>query len=251
MSDPRAMWDVVVLQQFVESSPTLTAFDRIARRDGWRTGRWTGPPSPYIRLECDYETLFNRLRTRERYHLRKRYAKLAEVGNVDMEIVSSREEVAAAMEDGLRIEAAAWKGAAGTAMLSDPVVRDFYLKFAERAADRGVLRLAFLRVDGKRIAFLYMLDSDGVIHAMKVGYDPAYHSYSPGHTLLTFVLRQACREGRKELDFQGIKERWKLVWTNDARTYPWLFMFRDNLRGWLLHQAKFVLLPVWRKKRSK
>jgi CelD/BcsL family acetyltransferase involved in cellulose biosynthesis len=240
-------WDAVVLQQFPEKSASLDIFQRFARRDGWSTGRWTGPASPYIALGCTYDDVLNRLTNKERYNLRRRYNNLAAHGEIELEIIADRTQVFDALQDGLRIEAAAWKGSAGTAMISSPQVRHFYSKLAERAADRGWLRLAFLRVGGKRIAFLYMLDTRGVSYAMKVGYDPEYHRHSPGHLLLTLVLKDACERGCREFDFQGAKEKWKLVWTRESRTHPWLFLFRDRLRPRLLHHAKFAVLPALRR----
>jgi CelD/BcsL family acetyltransferase involved in cellulose biosynthesis len=224
----------------------LNVLEHLARQGGWHTGRWTGPPAPYIPLACDYDMLFNRLRPREQGNLRKRFAKLTSLGHVQLEVVTSETQIAEAMRDGLRIEAAAWKEQAGTAIVSDSRVQRFYTQFAERAATLGYLRLAFLRVGRKRIAFFYLLDCGGVVYAMKVGYDPEFHAYSPGHMLLMLILKEACDEGRREFDFQGTAERWKLVWTTETRRYPWLFMFRDRWRTRLLHRAKFVILPAVR-----
>jgi hypothetical protein len=246
MSDPAGEWDAVLLQQFPENSPTLTALEKFAAQANWHTGRWIGPPSPFIPLECDYDSLFNRLKPREQSNLRKRFAKLSALEQVRLELVTSDSQIADAMRDGLRIEAAAWKEQAGTAIASDKSVQRFYTEFAERAAKLGYLRLAFLRLGRKRIAFFYLLDCDGIVYAMKVGYDPEYHAYSPGHMLLMLILKEACDQGRREFDFQGTAERWKLVWTTEARRYPWLFMFRDRWRSRLLHRAKFVVLPAVR-----
>ncbi len=243
MSAPHSGWDAVLLQQFGERSHTLATLQRFAEEDGWLTGRWAGPASPFIRLACSYDELFNRLRPREKSNLKKRFAKLSKLGSLQLEIVTSPAEIADAMQDGLRIEGAAWKEEAGTAIVSDPRVRRFYTLFADQAAHSGFLRLAFLKLDNVRIAFFYLLDFGGMLYALKVGYAPDYHTYSPGHLLLMLVLKQACDENKLQFDFQGNSERWKLVWTTETRRYPWLFMFRDNWRSRLLHRAKFVVLP--------
>ena len=102
------------------------------------------------------------------------------------------------MADGLRIEAAAWKGEEGTAILSDPTVADFYIQLAKREADLGQLRLTFLRVGGKRIAFNYILQNGQKLYAVKIGYDPEYHAYSPGNMLLNLILKDACQHSIEE-----------------------------------------------------
>jgi CelD/BcsL family acetyltransferase involved in cellulose biosynthesis len=247
MSDPSADWDAVVLHQLVAASPTLSSFEKFARNDGWRTGRWTAPASPFIALGCTYETLLGRLSSNMRNNLRKRYMKLSEVGPVDIEIVDSASAVPSAMAEGLRIEAAAWKGQAGTAMMCDPDVQQFYTRLAVNAAQDGLLKLVFLRVNGKRIAFNYVLDQHGVLFGLKIGYDPDYQSYSPGNMLRALILQDACARGYREYDFLGVSDAWKLAWTKEARPHSWLFMFRDRLPLRLLHLVKFVALPALRR----
>jgi CelD/BcsL family acetyltransferase involved in cellulose biosynthesis len=147
------------------------------------------------------------------------------------------------MEDGLRIEAAAWKGDQGTAILSDPAVTEFYVHLAERQADLGQLRLTFLRVGGKRISFNYLLQSQQTLYGVKIGYDPKYHSYSPGNMLLNLILQHGCENDMNEYDFLGVDDRWKLDWTKDTRSHQWLFLFRNRLRPRLLHYVKFSVIP--------
>jgi hypothetical protein len=160
-----------------------------------------------------------------------------------MEVLASAEDVAPAMKDGLRLEAAAWKGEAGTAIRSDPNAEKFYCEFARSAAHAGWLRLVFLRLGGQRISFDYVLDYGNSIYGIKIGYDPTYRPYSPGHTLLNLILRDACAAGRTEYDFLGVADEWKLRWTSEARPHSWLFLFRRGIRANLVHTLKFQANP--------
>src|SRR5262249_49163166 len=142
------------------------------------------------------------------------------------------------------IEAAAWKGEHGSAIISHPQVTEFYTRLAESQADLGQLRLTFLVADGKRISFNYILCSDRKLYAVKIGYDPAYHTYSPGNLLLNLILQDACAAHLAEYDFLGIDDHWKFDWTDSARGHRWLFLFKDRLRPRLLHLAKFRVVPI-------
>jgi len=236
--------DLVVLAQVPESCSTLPAIENLAAADGWLTGQWSSRPSPYIKLGCDYSTFFSQLRGGHRYNLRKRYERLNKLGPIDVEVISEKTAVRPAMQDGLRIEAAAWKGREGTAISSDPSVSEFYTRLAEREADLGQLRLSFLRVGGKRISFSYILHSEKTLYGVKIGYDPEYHTYSPGNMLLNLVLQQACAEGMAEYDFLGANDEWKFDWTQDVRCHRWLFLFRNSLRSKVLHYIKFSVVPM-------
>src|SRR5262249_52955986 len=152
---------------------------------------------------------FRGLRSGCRFNLTKRYARLCRIGPVDVEVVTDRAAVEDAMRDGLRIEAAAWKGEKGTAIISDAAATDFYIRLAQRQADLGQLRLTFLRLSGKRIAFNYLLQSRQKLYAVKIGYDPEYHTYSPGNMLLNLILKDACDRGIEEYDLLGGDDEWK------------------------------------------
>ncbi len=237
-------YDLIVLAQIPEGSRTVSSIEKSAKRDGWLTGQWTAPASPFIPLSTDYEGFFNNLREGCRFNLTKRYARLRRIGLVDVEVVTARDAVDDAMRDGLRIEAAAWKGDMGTAMLSDPLVADFYMRLAKRQADLGQLRLTFLRVNGKRIAFNYLMEQRRKLYAVKIGYDPAYQAYSPGNMLLNLIVKDACARGIQEYDLLGGDDEWKFEWTKEKREHQWLFLFRDRLRSRALHYLKFGLVPA-------
>jgi GNAT acetyltransferase-like protein len=249
----RAIWgslrseeqaDAIVVTQVPNASRTTSMIEQLGKRDGWITGQWQAPSSPFISLVAGYEGFVNSLKNSSRYNLRKRYDRLKKKGAVDVEVVANLNEVSEAMADGLRIEAAAWKGKHGTAIISDPAVAEFYVRLAERQAELEQVRLAFLRVGAKRIAFNYLLRGEKKLYGVKIGYDPAYHMYSPGNMLLNLILQQACAEGIEEYDFLGADEEWKFEWTGKRREHRWLFLFRDRLPNRLLHRLKFNVAPA-------
>src|SRR5204863_8646487 len=162
---------------------------------------------------------------------------------IDVEVITEEEHVREDMQDGLRIEAAAWKGERGTAIASDPAVTEFYIRLAERQADAKQLRLSFLRMGGKRISFSYILCSDNKLYGVKIGYDPEFHTYSPGNMLLNLILQDACANGLAEYDFLGVDDEWKMDWTDSTRGHRWLFLFRNNLSMRVLRYLKFTFMP--------
>ena len=111
--------DMIAFRQVPDDSPTLAAIESLAQADGWLSGQWIAPASPYIPLNCTHDDLLKRLKGGYRYNLRKRYERLSKAGPIDVEVITEKERVREAMQDGLRIEAAAWKGERGTAIASD------------------------------------------------------------------------------------------------------------------------------------
>jgi CelD/BcsL family acetyltransferase involved in cellulose biosynthesis len=146
-------------------------------------------------------------------------------GPVSLEVTRAWDE--ALFEEGLRLEAAGWKGKAGSAILSRPRSARFYREVARWAAARGILVLAALRVGTQRIAFELGLLDGGVYYALKAGYDPRYARFSPGNLLTLRMLEWVSRHGRA-YEFLGNAEPYKLRFSPHARSYLKIDGFRST-----------------------
>lgn len=242
-------WDVLELPQLPADSSTLGILSRIAADDGYLVGVWHGENSPYLPFHGGWEGYLKRLSHNHRAKIRKGLNRLTRLGDVRLEVVAAGEQLAGALDDGLRIEAAAWKDKTGTAICSQPDVEKFYREFAERAAGMGALRLLFLTVAGARIAFAYALCHRNKLYVLKAGYDPAYARYSPYNLLCYLVFQDGFARGLDEYEFLGSNEAWKLDWTREIRPHDWLFILAPAWRTRLVHHIKFRCIPVmqrWR-----
>ncbi|HZI94541.1 MAG TPA: GNAT family N-acetyltransferase [Patescibacteria group bacterium] len=242
--EPR--WDVLELRQVPANSPTLTHLTRLATADRHRTERWRSCDSPYLSVDGSWDGYRQKLDRKHRANLRNRLDRLCRMGNVEVEVIEKPEQTHAALEEGWALEAAAWKGQAGTAIGCLPDARGFYEAFAMRAARRGWLRLYFLKINGRRIAFCYGLCYRNRTFELKPGYDPRYAPFSPSTTLCSMMIEQAFRHGQEEVDFLGANDGWKRSWTPTTRPHDWLFVFRPGVRSRLVRWAKFRLAPVLR-----
>ena len=245
----KAMWDVLVLSRLPADSPTLAALTNLAQESGYLTGVWPSAEAPYIPIQGSWDDYVHRLSPKLRANLRRRGKRLQQLGDVRMEIIDSAPEIGAALEEGLRIEGAGWKGRAGTAVVADEATHRFYALLARRAALRGWLRLHFLSVGGRRIAFDYSLFYAGKAYLLKPAYDPEFAACSPYSQLLVRVLQDHFDRGAKEFDFLGREDAWKLDWATRTRPQAWLYVMPDSWRMRLLRFAKFGIGPHLKKHR--
>ena len=239
-------WHVLQLCQLPEGSQTSHRLAALATSDGFLVGRWTAGDSPWVEIRGTWEDYFAGLSSKHRATVRHRLRRLEEIGPVELEAVDGTGAPAAledALTDGFRLEGSAWKRNAGTAILSRSETEDFYRLLGHRVAERGWLRLHFLRVGGRRIAFVYSLFYRDTLYALKCGYDPELAHTSPGLALFALVLRDAFARGLRAFDFLGDAERWKLSWTRATREHHWLYIFRPSARTRLIHRVKFGLVP--------
>jgi CelD/BcsL family acetyltransferase involved in cellulose biosynthesis len=239
-------WDIVQLCQLPESSATLD-LRILAAWDNFRTGVWQSGASFYIPLAEGWDKYYAGLGTKHKSNLRNRFKRLTQSGASGMETITSRDAVAPALEEGFHLEEAAWKREAGTAISCDRDISAFYLKFAERAAERGWLRLNFLRSGSARIAFDYSLHYRNQVFLLKLGYDPAHSQLSPSNLLLSLALQDAFDQGCSGYDFLGEEADWKRCWADQSRPNLWLFIYSKSFKGSVLHLIKFRFIPALKK----
>lgn len=237
-------WDVLMLAPLPDDSSMLQHLPPMARSAGYSVGLWQGEISPFVPLDEEPASYGSHMSHNLRINVRQRMNRLARVGEVRLEIIDTPAQILTALDDGLRIEAAAWKAQAGTAISVLPSVKRFYVQLARSAAREGTLRLLFLTVSGKRIAFGYALCQHNRLFALKSGYDPQYACYSPYNLLCFLLLQDSCARGLDEYDFLGRDEVWKMQWTQQTRAHRWLYIFVPGWRAQLAYQTKFRWIPT-------
>ena len=243
-------WDVLQLSQLPRDSATRPTLSELAAAAGWSTGIWTSGDSPYLTLTGTWESYLASLPAKFRSNIRNRMSRLTKLGEPALEVLRDHGPIQRACEDAWRLEASGWKREAGTAISSDPAVNRFYSLLAERATERGWLRLLFLTVGGQRIATSYGACYQGRLFLFKTGYDPEHATCAPFKLLTYFAIQSAYAEGLTEVDFLGDSEPWKLEWTTTTRGQDWLYVFSGTCRARLLHSVKFQVMPELKRWRA-
>jgi CelD/BcsL family acetyltransferase involved in cellulose biosynthesis len=231
--DPR--WDVMTFKDVPLKSVLAGPLAEVARAQGCQVYVRPSRGSPTFELP-GFEA---RLKPKFRTNLRRCERKL---GNLAYERWTEFSNEA--FDEGLRIEALAWKGAAGSAIESDPAVEHAYRALARLAARRGQLSLSFVKSGERRIAFLFALEHAGTLWAMKIGYDPEFANVSAGHLVAWKAAEDAERRGLLALDFLGKQDEWKLKWTEQANPYVVVVIYRATARGQLEHTLREIVKPL-------
>jgi CelD/BcsL family acetyltransferase involved in cellulose biosynthesis len=217
---------------FVEpGEPGVASCRGAAEAAGYRILERTLEHSPYVALDGGWEAYVETLGKKLTSELRRRRRRLDEAGLFSFEVVDGGEELSAFLDEGFAVEAAGWKGEQGKAMRSRPETLRFYREVARWAADRGWLKLAFLRLDGQPFAFDFGIEADGVHYLLKTGFDPAYGKFAPGMILRYEMLARAFSVGLSRYEFLGADEPWKLQWTQTTRRRTLFQAFAPTARG--------------------
>jgi CelD/BcsL family acetyltransferase involved in cellulose biosynthesis len=182
-----------------------------------------------------------------RSDVKRRRKRLAEAGELEIVVHEGAESLDDDLAVVVAIEASGWKGAAGTALAAQPADRRFYRELAEWAAARGWLRLSFLRLDGRPIAFHYSLQAHGVLYALKIGYADDMSRFSPGKVLLAAEIERAFTEGLRRFDFAGSPAPYKTQWATGHRDLLEIASFPGTplgLAGRVAERARLRAIPA-------
>lgn len=237
-------FDLLLLRQLPADSPTLVAMKRLGNDSAWLEGRWPSLESPWLRPGgVEFNAYLNTLSSKYRAYLRNKERRAEKLGETKVETITAEADLEAALADGVRIEGSGWKGKEGTAIASETGTLQFYSALARRAARRGWLRMHFLRIAGRRVAFDYTLRFAQRDFMLKAGYDTEYAPISPSSLLVRAALEQAFAEKVEEFDFLGGLDGWKTSWTKTARSHEWLYLLPPSLPLRVAHAAKFRLAP--------
>jgi CelD/BcsL family acetyltransferase involved in cellulose biosynthesis len=195
--------------------------------------------SPYLDITGNWESFEESLSANWRQTLRRRRRQLEKGGNLDIDVADGSDRFDELFDEGVRIEPSGWKRDAGTALIADEKAHAFYKSVATWAASKGWLRMVFLRLDGRPIAFRLDLETAGAYYHLKGGYDPEFASASPGNVLAASVIESAFRRRLKRFEFLGAAESHKLRWTRTTRELRLIRAFDRSppgTAGYLLHK---------------
>jgi CelD/BcsL family acetyltransferase involved in cellulose biosynthesis len=216
---------------FLDSSDDIDCVADHGRRAGYRVLVRTLAESPVIELDVGQIRYEAGLGANLRANLRRNLRRLRAQGNVDVEVEDGRDDLTTRLDECLELEARSWKGASGTAMGSRPETRAFYEGVAKWAMASGLLRLAFLRIDSRPVAFQLALEDGVAYYPLKGGFDPAYARCSPGILLLHATVSRAFEQGLERYELLGGAERYKLEWATRRRTIRLLQAFAPGPAG--------------------
>jgi CelD/BcsL family acetyltransferase involved in cellulose biosynthesis len=194
---------------------------------------------PVVDTSAGWDAFEAGLRGHFRRELRRRARGLETLGAVTFDVSSGPDDLDELLDQGFAVEAAAWKGERGSAIASRPSTEGFYRAVGRWAAERGWLRLAFLRVDDRAVAFDFALEAGGVHALLKTGYEPGLRRYAPGMLLRQRMLRRAFDLGLAQYQFLGRDDPWKRAWTEAAEEQLLVQVFAGTPTGladWAAHR---------------
>ncbi|MGV6802064.1 MAG: GNAT family N-acetyltransferase [bacterium] len=142
---------------------------------------------PAVICDKSYEDyLTTNISSKRRKKTRQKFRRLEEVGPTNNGLASTPEQASQWLEEFFRLEKASWKGAAGSALASNPEQAAFYRTVIPNLASKGQLRFSRMTAGTVTLAMTIDIVYQGEGFTLKTAYNPEYAAFSPG-ALIEFV----------------------------------------------------------------
>jgi CelD/BcsL family acetyltransferase involved in cellulose biosynthesis len=190
------------------------------------------PGYPYIELDSGWTEPERRFNAGRRSDFRRALRHAEGLGTVSFEVLAPGvDALPQLLEEAWSVEAAGWKGSNGSALASDARRGGFFRRYAAAACRDGILRLCFMRVDGRPAAMQLATECGGRFWLFKIGHDEKFARCAPGNLLMLHTVRYAAQRGLQSYEFLGVTEAWTQLWTRSLRECAALRAYPLTARG--------------------
>jgi CelD/BcsL family acetyltransferase involved in cellulose biosynthesis len=186
--------DLLLLPFFPADGALAAALDAAAARRGGRGASFGRHRRALLApSENRASYLDDSVGAKKRKELRRQRKRLGDGGTVISSRASDPSAIAAALDDFFRLEAAGWKGRAGTAARDHADIATFMTTAVTALAGEGKTEVARLAIDERAIAAMVVLRSgaakESTAWTWKIAYDEDYARFSPGVQILLDVTQ--------------------------------------------------------------
>jgi CelD/BcsL family acetyltransferase involved in cellulose biosynthesis len=206
------------IEALAASDSALATLARDSRGAGLLSLVESTHTSPIIDLHADFAA-YRELHPSRCRKLSKLGRKLLRDYEAEVALIEAPEDLDTELDRAFDVEAAGWKGAAGTAMASTEETTRFYRSVANAYQRFGELRLSTITLDGELAAFDICLLSSNRLWTLKGSYNERYGRLSPGNVLLLWEIERSFELGLRAVELLGDAEQYKLGFATSEREH--------------------------------
>jgi CelD/BcsL family acetyltransferase involved in cellulose biosynthesis len=187
--------------------------------------------SPIVELDGDFGDWRARSKPRWGAPLERFRRKMTREHDAQLVIVEAPSNLDYELARGFAVEASGWKGASGTAIISDPRTETFYREVASSFAERDELRLSRVVLDGHWAAFDLCVLYRRRLYLLKTGYDERFRRLAPGLVMRLSTIERCFELGLEAHELLGDDAEWKRKFSTTERRHVVFHAYEPGLVG--------------------
>ena len=199
-------WSAIDWYNLPDNSLTLAALKAESEKRSWVYHEEIYRPTPRIALNGSFEEYLSRVEKKQRHEIRRKMRRAAESDLNVRFLVIDRE---ANIENEINNFFDLMVQDPNKANFLHPAMREQMTVTIHAAFEQNYLWLAFLEVDGVKVAASLNFDYKNKLWGYNSGVSRAHMELSPGWVLLSHVIQWCCENGRHEFDFMRGDEDYK------------------------------------------
>lgn len=190
--------------------------------------------SLFVPVEGDWASFEAGMSKSRRTNLKRKTKAANKAGTVTFEAVKPTPSTYLDYLDQLNaLEASGWKGRNGTSIYQNQCQRAFWNDYLKVSASRNQFVAFTLKIDDQPIAMRLAVEHANRLWELKIAYDEAFKSCSPGVLLTHETIRYAFEQGLEAHEFLGYEEDWERIWTDEAHDYRSFRIYPVSAAGML------------------
>ena len=233
----RCRWDCLRLHPIPAASGTAGLVEGAALARGWHAHVRHVFDNAVVPVVPGWEAYMKALSPRFAKSLRAQERRLANKGEVKFVEFPRDTDVGRLYQEILDVEERSWKWNVGVS-LNSVAFNDFYRVFAEKTLKNGWVRLWMMQVNGRNVAYDYIVDYHGQVASLKTSYDDAFRNCGPGNLLTWHEFQRFFEDGTREISLLWGDMSNKERWMTRLEPHVELTVWRDGFRGSLLDAAE-------------
>ena len=199
-------WDTLCLNGIAADSPTMAYLPDLLKERGITPAVQPEEVCPKIDLPPTWDEYLGLLSKKNRHELRRKMRRLYSAGDVRYHVAAECNGYSEDLEEFLSLLT---NSRADKALFMTREIKDFFQSVVPGMAERGIARLSFLELDGKRVSSVICFDYNDSYYLYNSGYDTEYASLSVGLLLKVLCLKEAIEAGKKQFNFLRGSEVYK------------------------------------------
>lgn len=162
---------------------------------------------PVIELPETWDEYLAQIGKKQRHEIKRKTKKLTEALQPKFELVKSVKNLDKAIDDFIRLHKLSGEEKAS---FWTATTEAYFRQVTQSAAEKGWLKLFFLKVHSQRVATMLCFDDTHTYYLYNSGFDPAqFAGLSVGNVLTAYTIRHAIEAGRKQYNFLRGDEEYK------------------------------------------
>ncbi|HUJ27269.1 MAG TPA: GNAT family N-acetyltransferase [Myxococcales bacterium] len=206
-----SQYEVIWLRDLADGSPVRIPLLAALRRNGFEGDAFPSEHCPRLPLQPTWRETLAAFAGKYRRKVIGRMRKLSENFTVELEMSDNESDIVSDVDDFMAMHQHRFVQAGKKGVFAEAVVRAFQREIAASFFRRGWLRLAFLKVDGKRVAsicgFAHRGEFAHYLSGMRETSEVA--RFSPGITLIFLCMEALHLQGIRLYDFLRGTEPYK------------------------------------------